>query len=142
MNVLSDKDIYEILDFHKIKINGIFQKDCIHELKPGFYVINLQSSSHGNGTHWCGLYFDKNKSLWYDSYGFNCPVEIQNLLSKYEYNAFHIQNIDSSSCGYYVIAFIKFLYHKKDKEKAFETFINLFKPNTCQNEIILKQLLE
>lgn len=142
MNVLSDKDIHEILNFHKIKINGIFQKDCIHDLKNGFTIINLQSSTQGNGTHWTALYHDDKINLYFDSYGFVPPREIEILLKNYKYNKNDIQSIDSSSCGFYVIAFIKFLYNKINKEKAFETFINLFKPNTCQNEIILKQLLE
>ena len=141
MNVLSDSEIYDILAHHKIIINGIYQKDKMPELKKGFYIINLQASIDGNGSHWTGLYYDKNQSFYYDSYGFNCPQEIENILGKYDYNTFQIQNIDSSSCGFFVIAFIKFLYNKKDKEKAFNTFVNLFKKNTFQNEAILKQIL-
>ena len=38
MNVLSDLDIYEILDHHNIKINGIYQKDRLADLREGFYI--------------------------------------------------------------------------------------------------------
>jgi hypothetical protein len=141
MNILSDSEILEILDNYNIKINGIYQKDKLNNLHNGFYVINLESSNDGNGTHWCGLYYDSEKSCWFDSYGFPAPEEIELIIQDYEYNKYDIQHINSSSCGFYVIAFIKFLHNKKDKQKAFETFINLFKKNTFQNEHILKSLL-
>lgn len=142
MNVLSDLDIYEILNHHNIKINGIYQKDKLTDLQDGFYVINLQSSTDGNGSHWCGLYYNFDKSCWFDSFGFVAPEEIELLLQDYDYNDTDIQNVNSSSCGFYVIAFIKFLYNKKDKDTAYKTFLNLFKKNTFQNERILKSLLE
>jgi hypothetical protein len=142
MNVLSDLDIYEILNHHNIKINGIYQKDKLTDLQDGFYVINLQPSTEGNGSHWCGLYYNFDKSYWFDSFGFVPPEEIELLLQDYDYNDNDVQNINSSSCGFYVIAFIKFLYNKKDKYIAYKTFLNLFKTNTFQNERILKSLLE
>lgn len=142
MNVLSDLDIYEILKHHNIKINGIYQKDKLCDLQDGFYVINLQPSTEGNGSHWCGLYYNIDKSCWFDSFGFVPPEEIELLLEDYDYNDNDVQSINSSSCGFYVIAFIKFLYNKKDKDQAYKTFLNLFRKNTFQNERILKQLLE
>lgn len=141
MNVLSDKDIIEILDHYKIPINAIKQKDRLNSLKYGYYIINLQSSEDGNGTHWTALYYNPEKSYYFDSFGFPPPEEIEQLLDKYEYNKHQIQNIDSSSCGFYCIAFIKFMYSKKDKQKAFNTFINIFKKNTFQNEKILNGIL-
>ena len=141
MNELNDAEIYDIFDKYHIKINGIFQKDKINKLEKGFYIINLQSSKNGNGTHWTALYFDPLKSLWYDSYGFKPPLEIEILLNDYDYNKYDEQNINSSSCGFFCIAFVKFLYLKNDKYKAYETFINLFKKDTINNEQILKHLL-
>lgn len=141
MNVLSDKDIIEILDHYKIPINAIKQKDRIDSLNHGYYIINLQSSKDGNGTHWTALYFEPEKSLYFDAFGFPPPEEVEQLLNEYEYNKHDIQNINSSSCGFYCIAFIKFMHGKKDKEKAFDTFINMFKKNTFQNENILNSLL-
>ena len=141
MNILNDKEINKILSNEHIKINGIFQKDKIKSLTTGFYIINLQSSIQGNGTHWCSLYFNPIKSIWFDSYGFKPPLEIERLLNEYDYNSFEIQGINNSSCGYYAIAMIKFLYDKKDKINAYKTFINLFKKNTINNENILYNLL-
>ena len=80
-------------------------------------------------------------SFWWDSFGFPAPEEIEDLLHKYEYNKKQIQDIKSTSCGFYCIAFIKFMINKQDKMKAFNTFCNLFRANTIDNEIILHQLL-
>lgn len=141
MNVLTDKDILEILKSNNISINGIFQKDKLHNIKPGFYIINLQSSKDGNGTHWTSLYYNPELSLYFDSYGFCCPEDIELLINDYKYNTIDIQSLESSSCGYYCIAFIKFLYNKKNKEQSFETFTNIFNKDTNKNELILNELL-
>ena len=144
MNQLSNFDIENIINklgFNNI-FNGCFLKDNIHELKTGFYIINLQSSKNGNGTHWCSLYvINPNYSIWFDSFGFPPPIEIEKLLKKYNYNKMGIQNIDASTCGYYCIAFIKFMHGQSNPLKSLETFIKIFKPNTIYNDRILKTLL-
>jgi hypothetical protein len=52
-----------------------------------------------------------------------------------------IQNYKSSACGYYCIAFIKFLHNKTNKEKSFLTFLKLFNIKTHHNDKILHELL-
>lgn len=142
MNELSSSDINGILNSYNIDINGIYQKDMLpHDLETGFYIVNLQSSYDGNGTHWCCLYYSPLLSIWYDSYGFICPEDVEDRIGKYIYNAYQIQDINSSSCGYYCIAFIKFLYPFREKQKAFNIFVNLFKENKVANEKILNELL-
>lgn len=142
MNVLTNTDIKNILDHYKIKLNAIDQKDKIVLNKPGYYIINIQSSKEGSGTHWTALIYNPEKSYFFDAYGFPPPDDIELLLPEYEYNMFDIQNINSSSCGFYCIAFLKFMNSKKDKESAFKAFLNLFKRNTIQNENILDDILK
>jgi hypothetical protein len=142
MNELSSSDINDILHSYNIAYNGIYQKDMLpNKLQNGFYVVNLQSSKDGNGTHWCALYYSPIMSMWWDSFGFKPPEDIEARVGKYIYNSFQIQDIQSSSCGYYCIAFIKFLNKMKDKEKAFNIFVNLFKTNKLANEKVLNELL-
>lgn len=144
MNELSNFDINKIIDklgytniFH-----GCFLKDNLKELKNGFYIINLQSSTDGNGTHWCSLYvINPVYSIWFDSFGYPPPVEIEKLLKNYDYNKIDIQNINSSACGYYCIAFIKFMYGKSNVIKSLISFVNMFKQNTKYNDKILEKLL-
>ena len=143
MNRLSDRDILEILHSYNIKINGIYQKDKLpNKLLNGITIVNLQSSSIGQGSHWCAFYHSKECDLWYDSFGFLAPEAIEDKINKsYYYNKRDIQNINSSSCGFYCIAFIKYLYFKKNKLEAFDKFISLFSGNTKQNEKVLYDLL-
>ena len=142
-NITSNIDLLEILKKANIKINGVYTKDQLKApLKEGFYIVNLQDSDDGDGSHWTTLYKNNNGiSLYYDSFGFPAPEEIEDLINKYKYNKKQIQNINSTSCGYFCIAFIKFMKNKKDKIKAFDTFNSIFGDNTTNNEIILYQLL-
>ena len=143
MNRLNDNNLIEILNSYNIKINGIYQKDKLpNKLLDGFIVVNLQSSVEGFGTHWCALFHSKECDLYYDAFGFLAPEAIEDKINKsYYYNKRDIQNINSSSCGFYCIAFIKYIHHKKNKLEAFDKFISLFSGNTKQNEKVLYDLL-
>lgn len=142
-NSLSNFDIVDIIqsqgvdDFH-----GVYMKDQLPDrLQRGSYVINLQSSKDGNGTHWVCLYYTPNFSYYYDSYGFIAPLEVQKKIMPYMYNDLEIQDIDSTACGFYCVAFILYLNKKMNIEKAFMEFINLFGKDTERNEAILYQIL-
>ena len=43
------------------------------------YLINIQSSKDGNGTHWVLLYNNNDESIYYDSYGIKPIKEVMNL---------------------------------------------------------------
>jgi hypothetical protein len=143
MNTLSNFDIIEICEKMKLPLNGIyFQDDLPDKPDKGFYIINIQSKDDSrNGTHWTALYFDNKTNLYYDSFGFLAPQELQSIIIPYIYNDRNIQNIKTSSCGFYCIAFIKFLNNINDKEKAFNMFLNLFDDDTTKNELILHDIL-
>ena len=143
-NTLSNNDIDEILKNYNIKYNGIYSKDRLpNKLLNGFYIINMQSSKAGNGTHWISLYkINDGYSLYFDAFGFPAPEEIIHKLHAYDYNHKDIQNINSSSCGYYCIAFVKFMNsHSNNPKKAFDTFVSLFSNDTNKNEDILYNIL-
>ena len=49
----------------------------------------------------------------------------------------------SSSCGFYVIAWMRFMLKPRDKEEAFVSFLNLFSArNLLENEKVLGALLQ
>ena len=142
LNTLSDRDIIEILKNQNIHIHGIFMKDELpSKLTKGFYIINLQSSTEGNGTHWVALYYNPVCSYYFDAFGFIAPLEIQNKIKPYAFNDKQIQDLKSSACGYYCIAFIMFLYGKKDIENLYRIFINLFSSDTYKNDEVLERIL-
>ena len=71
----------------------------------------------------------------------NANNEKYHLNFKY-YNNKDVQDINSSSCSYYCICFIKFMNsHPNNPKKAFDTFIQLFSNDTSKNESILYNIL-
>ena len=142
MNRLTDRDILEILQSYNIKINGIYQKDKLNKLLDGFTILNLQSSVDGQGTHWTIIYHCKDYTLYFDPFGFLAPEAFEDKITKsYYYNKRDIQHTNSSSCGFFCIAFAKYIFHKKNKVEAFDKFIDLFSGNTKQNEKVLYDIL-
>ena len=152
-NELSNIEINKVLSNVKL-FNGVFMKDQLNynNIKNGFYVINLDNES-GPGTHWTGLYIDKfNKKYYMDSYGFPAPQEIEQLIKPYIYNNKIIQSINSTSCGFFIIAWILYLnnYIKNDTMESIKSFNDFFgsinssinDKDNKNNEIILYKLLK
>ena len=75
--MLSNYDIEEIEHFYKIDI-VVVMKDELIKIKPisGNYIINLESSKDGNGTHWMALIIEDFDCIYFDSYGYLPPKEI------------------------------------------------------------------
>lgn len=125
-----------------LPLNNILMRDEMNKLnEDGFYIINLDSSDN-QGTHWTCLYFHPLNSCYFDSYGFVPPLEVEQKIRPYIYNDADIQDFNSEACGYYALAFIKFLHDKTNKEIAFKEFLNLFKNNKKENDNILKNYLK
>jgi hypothetical protein len=142
-NALTNFDIMRIIQSQGVDdFNGVYMKDQLPDkLERGSYIVNLQSSKDGGGTHWVCLYYTPNFSYYYDSFGFVPPLEIQNKIIPYIYNDMEIQDIDSTACGFYCVALVLFLNKKMNIERGFIEFINLFGKDTERNEAILHQIL-
>ena len=67
-------------------------------------VLNIDHSNN-NGTHWTCLFIKHNDFFYFDSYGFDPPLEVldyykcENRLC----NTFKIQQYDEVICGHYCI---------------------------------------
>ena len=145
-NELSNIDIINIIKDLKLDkyFGGIYSKNELPKqmMRKKFYIINLQNSDEGGGTHWTCFYFNKPlTSIYFDAFGFLAPKEVQNRISPYIFNDQDIQDYDSSACGYFCIAFIKFLHNKTDIYTAYKAFINLFKVETFENDKVLYDIL-
>ena len=144
-NELSNFDIIKIIEPMKLShvFGGVYSKDQLPTLQRNkFYIINLQDSDAGKGSHWTVFFYNKPlTSIYYDSFGFIAPLLVQEKITPYIYNENEIQNYKSSACGYYCIAFIKFLHNKNNKEEAFKTFLKLFNLQTFKNDKVLYDLL-
>ena len=146
MNELSNFDLTDIITHMKLDkhFDGIYSKDQLPKelIRGKFYIINLQDHNKGDGTHWTAFYYNKPlTSIYFDSYGFIAPQDVQDKITPYIFNDAEIQDFNSSACGYFCVAFIKFLHNKSDKQEAYKTFLKLFKLNTLKNDKILQQLL-
>lgn len=141
LTTTNDLQLKEYAEKMGLPLLNILMRDEMNELKKdGFYIINLDNSN-GNGTHWTSLYFHPLNSCYFDSYGFVPPLEVEQKIKPYIYNDADIQDFNSEACGYYALAFIKFLNDKTNKEVAFKEFLKLFKNNTKENDDILKKYL-
>ena len=145
-NALSNLEIIDIIKNRNLEkhFGGVYSKDQLPNelIKDKFYIVNLQDHDEGNGSHWVAFYYNyPSTSIYFDSYGFIAPRDVQKRITPYIFNDKDIQDYNSSSCGFYCIAFIKFLHDKTDKEKMYNTFLKLFKLETIKNDKILQELL-
>jgi hypothetical protein len=136
------------LDENQIKVlmkgtqfNGCFTKDDLPYIPQGNTVYNLNGQSH-----WTAMCRDGSNFFYFDSYGVVPPQLLEDLIMQgdgfYCYNTKEIQAINSSSCGFYCCAFLKWMDKAKQKYKAFEDFKNLFSDKYLKNEEILHELLK
>lgn len=141
MKALSNINIINICHHKGLPLNGVLMRDEVKKnLTYGFSIINLETS-HQEGSHWTCVLYTPTDSYYFDSYGFVPPLELEEVIKPYVYNDSDIQDFNSEACGYYCIAFIKFMNDKNDKEKAYNAFIQLFKNNRKENDDILKRYL-
>ena len=144
-NALSNLEIIDIIKTRKLDkhFGGVYSKDQLRELiRDKFYIVNMQDSNEGNGTHWTAFYYNyPSTSIYFDSYGFIAPKDVQQKITPYIFNDAEIQDFNSSACGFYCIAFITYLYNKTDKVQMYKTFLKLFKLETIKNDKILQELL-
>ena len=136
-NELTDGELRQLLNRYEIPCNGIYIKNELPRLKNGNYIINLNGQSH-----WTALIKKGDKYYYFDSYGVVPPVDVHNVIGKkFRWSNRDIQDLNSSSCGWFCIAFLRFMNHKQDLDKTYELFIKMFMDNTIENEKILSGLL-
>ena len=143
---LSNFQINEYFSKNK-RFGGCYCKDELINKKPGskFWIINMQDSDDGNGSH-CVLVYDceRKRSIYFDSYGISPPEEIKEFMRKSKkplvYSDAQYQTLDSSNCGYYCIDTI----NRLEKGQSLETIlgpvldeINLEKNENRMNKIRL-----
>jgi len=145
--MLTNFDLEKIAKNYDVKLIGIYSKNELDNLQieNGNYIINLDDNI---GSHWTALNMNKNKAIYFDSFGCVPPEIVISFVKqkpniKFGYNNFIIQDLESEKCGFYCIAFLLFLNRSKNKDiyKATNDFIELFKDNTLENDEILKKYL-
>jgi hypothetical protein len=126
---------------------GVVSKDELSgRVKVGSIIINLESSTDGNGSHWVLLkVFPKGQVIFFDPFGFAPPRQVkQYIKKKMAVSHRHIQDTNSTMCGYYCLMCDCFMTHQKperDIYERFDDFLNLFKVDTKKNDQIVKDYL-
>ena len=150
--MLSNFDLERLAEFYNLPLVAITMKDELPAtVKDGCYIINLQSSTDGQGTHWLSLFIHKNNAYYFDSYGAPPSVEIMKFVKKRKgchmyYNNFIIQDLKSQNCGWYALAFLLWCYSyvlfSKDMKNMFNEFVKSFMDDTKENDKILIEFFE
>ena len=145
--MLSNIDLFQLAEYYQLPIIDITMKNELKgKPKDGAYIINLQSSTAGNGTHWTMAMVNKKEACYFDSFGVLPSEEVEDFIKKRKgihlyYNHFDIQDLKSDLCGWFCLACIIFINKNMKNEdiyNAFNRFINGFSCNTKKNDSILK----
>ena len=81
------------------------------KIKDGAYVTNLDEYADV-GTHWIALYCNRNKTVYFNSFGVeHLSEEIKEFIGNknIKANIFRVQANNSVMCGYFCIGFIDFI---------------------------------
>ena len=122
------------------RFNGVFSRDNLpKKIKNVSYVINLDEYAD-IGTHWIGLFYNRNEIVYFDSFGVeHVSEEIKKFVGNknIKANIFGVQ-ANNSVCGYFCIGFIDFML----AGKKLTDFTSMFSPHDFKknDDIILSYL--
>jgi hypothetical protein len=149
--MLSNFDIEDMAKDADLDLIGVFSKDQMpKERVAGCYIINLQNSGDGDGTHWiCCKIFANGKACYFDSFGMPMPIEINSFLMKLKpvaTNNREIQDLKSDKCGYFCLAFCYYFNnfdpYKADVFNAYQKLLDHYAQDTKQNDKIVDELIK
>ena len=104
-----------------------FSRNNLPRLKDGAYVINLDNKN-SKETQLVSLFVNKNIAIYFDSFGIEyIPEEVLNKIKdkSITHNTYRIQDNESNTCGFYCLAFIKYMLTRTN----LLDYTNLFSPN-------------
>jgi hypothetical protein len=155
--MITNIDIEKACEKYNIPLVVCTTKDLLKDTprQSGNYILNLQNDktvdgSVNPGTHWMGLHIDtkKNKCVYFDSFGMAPPIEIRDYCRgiPMRYSDMHIQNEESSVCGYYVLCWCWYMTHLKknipDLFNRMTWWLSQFHNDPEKNRKILEKLME
>ena len=115
----------------KLPLENIQFKDKFKNIKAinGNYIVNIQSSNNGGGTHWTALIMTSKLSIYYDPFGLQPPQEIVEFGRrngrKMIYSSDQIQHKDSVFCGWFSLFLLYFITVLNSSNKHYRKLLNL-----------------
>jgi hypothetical protein len=132
------------------RFGGVFSKDQLAGRAPDgkFYIVNLQDSGAGFGTHWVAVVDFMAVPVYIDPYGVHPPPIIAEFMSRsrsrkpWRYSAAQYQTLESDQCGEYCVYFIEELWkHRTRPAVAMDRMDDeLTQHPSAQNEKVVSQV--
>ena len=127
---LSNFEIIKKCEELKIKnFKGVFMRDELkgNSSKNECLILN-HDISENDGTHWTALFIRNGVSFYFDSFGFDPPLEVISYCSGSDRycSTTKIQNYDEVICGHYCIFM---LYRLSNGSKFFDVLDELYNYN-------------
>ena len=141
--MLTNFDLEKLCHEYKVPIHSVVMKNELpYQVKDGSYIVNLQSSTQGDGTHWTSLIVEKKKALFFDPFGAEPSQEIVDFVKtrkgcRLGYSSRDIQDLASHNCGYFCLALLNYMRGCTDIFDAANTFFNSFDNISSNNDIRL-----
>jgi hypothetical protein len=144
-NGLTDLDLVKLLKHDKKFIGKVYMKDELPDKleKNKWYIINMQNSYDGHGTHWV-CFKTSNPMIYFDPIiGGDPPLEVLQYAIKtgIEYKMLEIENISSTACGWFCVACILSDKGSGSSLIHFKRFLSHFSKDTARNDLILHNML-
>ena len=145
--MLTNFELEDIAENYEFMLNSVLMKDELHTISPknGNYVINLESSTQGDGTHWLAIVLRGKQCIYFDPFGILPPTEIIDFCRRIKgshlaYSTMEIQNIKADTCGWFGCGLFIYLHNNPNKDLylASNEYTSQFSHDTTQNNTILK----
>lgn len=129
---------FKVIVLSKDEFKPLFSLNS--KAKNGNYIINMEDSDKGSGTHWVALKVYDKQAFYFNTFGLPPPLEViyfvnngkepKSLRRELYINGKQIQNIAGAYCGQYCIDFLRYM-NKTNKNlsnlKRFNKYIGIFK---------------
>lgn len=144
----SNLELINLFKKYKMPLHQICSKDVLIGLpKNGNYIINMADNAD-TGSHWTCFVIRNNQCVYWDSFGEIYPNSVKKFVGKNPniqlyYNTDHIQHLESTTCGFYCLAFLHYC-HKRPKEDLrylLNMFNKQFSEDTLNNDKILQKII-
>ncbi|MCG8374747.1 MAG: hypothetical protein MI700_14485 [Balneolales bacterium] len=126
---LTNVELINACDMLKIPIRGVFMRDNLPKRakRKECGIINLDDT-FGRGTHWVCYLKDGATKLYFDSFGLQPPLELQEYLGKrgVMYSTYEIQSPEQVICGHLCLHVLNQFKNNICLESFEECLLNLF----------------
>jgi hypothetical protein len=145
--MLTNFDIDDLSEHYGFPLSQIVMKDELKTISPknGNYIVDLESSTQGDGTHWLCVVVRGKKCFYFDQFGVLPPTEVIDFCrripkSHLAYSTFEIQNIKADTCGWFCCALLIYIHENpsKDLYVSCSEYMSRYSHNTTKNNAILK----